>query len=253
MNDTPALGSSGRGDADVGHIASLLGDPSRARMLMVLADGRAHPASALATAVGLSRPAATAHLQRLVTGGLVRVEQVGRFRLHSLASPEVARLVEALAAVAPPQRVTSLKASNTAAALRAGRTCYDHLAGRLGVAVADALRSHDAVHFEDPPADIAAGASPAPIRLGPAADSIFTALHVSFGVNAITPTRRAALRLCVDWSERRFHIAGGLGAAMLESWLTRDWVTRRSGRSVCLTPYGCKKLQAALPGINLHT
>lgn len=214
------------------------GDPHRARILLALTDGRAHPASELADTVGLKRSAATSHLKRLVDGNLVCVEQVGRFRLHSLAGPDVARLVEALAALAPAQKISSLTASTKAAALREGRTCYDHLAGRLGVAVADGLRSSGAALFSDPPSNAAAGGSPAEVEFGPRADDVFGALEVDLAATMSKRARRPAVRLCVDWSERRFHLAGSLGAAMFESWLSRDWVSRRSGRSVQLTPAG---------------
>ena len=156
-----------RGDADIGAIARLIGDPRRAEILMALADGRAHPASDLATAADLSRSATTNHLNQLADGGLIRVEQVGRFRLHSLAGPDVANMVEALAALAPTRPITSLTAGTKAAALREARTCYDHLAGRFGVALTDALRDHGAVMFDDPPAGSTAGGSPAPVALGP--------------------------------------------------------------------------------------
>ena len=253
MDAPGTLGTPTRGDADVGQIAALIGDPHRARMLLVMADGRAHAASVLASAVGLKRSAATAHLRRLVDGGLVCVEQVGRFRLHSLASSDVARLVEALAALAPPQGVSSLSESNKAVALRTGRTCYDHLAGRLGVAVTDALRCHEALLFEDPPDGVAAGGSSVALTLGPFADEVLQTLDVDLGAVATKSPRRPELRLCVDWSERRFHLAGALGAALLDACLRNGWVTRHYGRSVRLTTTGRDRLEIALPRIVLDT
>lgn len=239
------------GDADVGVIAAVIGDPHRARMLMVLADGRAHSATELALAVGVRRSAATSHLRKLVDGGLVRVEQVGRFRLHSLASADVARLVEALATLAPARKITSLATSTKAAALREGRSCYDHLAGRLGVAITDGLRACGAVVFTDPPTGIAAGGSSDKVHLGPAAHEVFAALEVDIDSMSGLPSRRPLVRLCVDWSERRYHLAGGLGAAMLDSWLERDWVKRRSGRAVQLTPTGRRRLETTLGTVRL--
>lgn len=240
-----------RGDADIGAIARLIGDPRRAEMLMALADGRAHPASELATAAGLSRSAATSHLNQLAHGGLIRVERVGRYRLHSLAGPEVANMVEALAALAPARPIASLSASTSAAALHEARTCYDHLAGRLGVALTDALRAHGAVIFDDPPVGSAAGGSPAAVRLGPAADGVFAALRIDVASNAPTPTRRPQLRLCLDWSERRFHLAGTLGGAIADTFLQHRWLIRRSGRALHLTDTGRRHLTTVLPSLTL--
>lgn len=218
---------------------------------MALADGRAHPASELATAAGLSRSAATSHLNQLADGGLIRVEQVGRFRLHSLAGPDVANMVEALAALAPTQSITSLSASTKSAALHEARTCYDHLAGRFGVALTDALRDDGAVIFDDPPVGSAAGGSPAAVTLGPNADAVFAALRIDLAT-ALIPTRRTEIRLCLDWSERRFHLAGALGAAIADTCFQHQWVVRRTGRALHLTDAGRRHLPTALPRLRIH-
>lgn len=138
------------GDADVAAVASLIGEPSRMRVLLALAGGRALPASHLAVEAGLSRPAVSAHLGKLVDDGLITVEQAGRHRYYRLAGPDVASLVEALAQLAPATPIRSLRQGTHAQALRAGRTCY----GQLGVRVTQALIEHQAlVPADQHPAD----------------------------------------------------------------------------------------------------
>src|SRR5437879_1092538 len=127
------------GDADLAAVGRLLAEPARPRMLLALDDGRALPASVLAAEAGVAPSTASEHLATLVEGGLLRVEPQGRHRYYRLTGPEVGALIEAVAAVAPPQPVRSLRQGTRAAALRTARTCYDHLAGRLGVAIFDAL------------------------------------------------------------------------------------------------------------------
>lgn len=127
------------GDADVPLVASLFGEPSRARILMALADGRALPASRLANEAGLSAQGTSAQLTRLLTAGLITVEPSRRHRYYRLADRNVAAVLEAMAAIAPPMTVRSLREGTHANALRTARTCYDHLAGQLGVAITGAL------------------------------------------------------------------------------------------------------------------
>src|SRR5581483_9492104 len=126
-------------DVDVSPVAALLGDPARARIAQALHDGRALPASDLARHAGVAPSTASEHLAKLVDGGLVSVERSGRHRYFRLAGAEVAHAIEALAALAPQTRPRSLRQATIGEALAAARTCYDHLAGALGVAVADAL------------------------------------------------------------------------------------------------------------------
>ena len=147
--------SGGGGDADIAAAAALIADPARARVLLALTDGRALPASLLAAEAGLSAPATSAHLAKLRAGGLIEVEQSGRHRYYRLTGPRVAAVLEALATIAPQRPVRSLRQHTRAAALRAARTCYDHLAGRLGVALTAALADRnvltptDGIHTTD--------------------------------------------------------------------------------------------------------
>ena len=128
-----------KGDADIASIGALVADPGRARILLALGDGRALPASVLADEAGVAASTASAHLGKLVKGGMLRVERHGRHRYFRLAGPEVGELIEALARISPPAPVRSLKQGNKAQAVRFARTCYDHLAGMLGTQLMEAL------------------------------------------------------------------------------------------------------------------
>jgi DNA-binding transcriptional ArsR family regulator len=132
-------------DVDVAGVAGLLADPTRVAMLDALHAGRALSAGELARVAGVAAPTASAHLRRLLDGGLVAVETQGRHRYYRLAGPAVVAAVEALSVIARPRPVRSLRQSQRAQALRFARTCYDHLAGVVGVAVADALLRADAL------------------------------------------------------------------------------------------------------------
>jgi len=212
-------------DVDVSPVAALLGDPARARIAQALHDGRALPASDLARRAGVAASTASEHLAKLVEGGLLAVERSGRHRYFRLASGEVAHAIEALAAVAPPARPRSLRQASVGEALAAARTCYDHLAGALGVALADGLLARGAIEERD--GDFA---------LGPAAAETLAVL----GIPSL-PARRPAVRRCLDWSERRPHVAGAFGAALCTRALEACWVERLPGsRAVRLTEAGRK-------------
>jgi DNA-binding transcriptional ArsR family regulator len=218
------------GDADIAAIASAIGDPARALMLSSLFGGRALPASELASAARVAPSTASEHLARLVGAGLITVERHGRHRYHRLASERVAEAIEALAVLAPELPVRSLHASDQATAERAARSCYDHLAGTVGVALADGLCAVGALE---------------PGSLGLRDERPFQALGVD--IDAIAPGRRPVTRACLDWSERRHHLAGALGAAVLSSLLQRGWLVRAGqGRAVTVTPDGQEGLAAAV-------
>lgn len=243
------------GEADVAAAAALFADPSRARILAALTDGRALPASVLASEAGISPSTASEHLARLVSGGLLAVERSGRHRYFRLADDQVAAAIEALSTLAPQQPVRSLRASTRAAALRRGRTCYDHLAGRLGVAVTAALvargaleRTDGRVAVERADGDrLAAPVHVHPYRLGSAAGALFGRLGVDLDALAGSCDRRPVLRFCVDWSEQRHHLAGALGAALLQRMRTDGWVrSLPAPRAVELTPVGRERLAALL-------
>lgn len=210
-------------DIDISPVAALLGDPARARIVQALHDGRALPAGELARRAGVTPSTASEHLGKLVEGKLLAVERTGRHRYFRLAGAEVAHAVEALAAVAPPSTARSLRQATVGETLAAARTCYDHLAGRLGVALADALLEHEAV------VSVADG-----FELGPRLPEVLQLL----GVDALPRRRQPAVR-CLDWSERRPHVGGALGAAICTRALEQRWVERLPGsRAVRLTRAG---------------
>jgi DNA-binding transcriptional ArsR family regulator len=213
--------------------AAAIADPARAAMLDALLDGEPRSAGALAREAGVAPSTASHHLGRLLDAGLVAVAPDGRRRAYRLARPEVARALEALAVVSPPTTPRTLRRHTRARAERAARTCYDHLAGVLGVAVCDALLAADAIAPDGQHA----------YALGPGADAAFGALGV-----ALPPRgRRAYARPCLDWSERRPHLAGALGAAVADTLLARGWVTRvRGTRALLVTGEGRTGLRRAL-------
>lgn len=255
--ETRARPASGRpgGDADVAAAAALIADPARARVLTALLDGRALPASGLAAEAGLSAPATTAHLNKLRAGGLIEVEVSGRHRYYRLAGPHVAAAMEALAAIAPLQPIRSLRQDTHAGQLRAARSCYDHLAGRLGVAVTAALLSRQVLIATDGiddttrrPGDRLAAALPVhPYRLGPAAEQILGSLGVDLpGLVRAPRPPRPLLRFCTDWTEQRHHLAGTLGAALLTALCDHGCLVRRPRRVIRLTEHGAATLREHL-------
>ncbi|WP_406050206.1 ArsR/SmtB family transcription factor [Kribbella sp. NBC_00889] len=240
------------GDADVARAAALLAEPARAKVLMALADGRALPASLLATEAGVSPQTVSSHLHKLLDGGLLEMERSGRHRYYRLAGPEVAAAVEAVARIAKPQPINSLRQSTRAAALREARTCYDHLAGRLGVALLEGLVRREALVRTDgrtgtdrrPEDPLAQQLPDGPYALGPAAAEVFGELGVDLSEKA---SGRRLLRFCVDWSEQRHHLAGRLGAMVANATLEKDWVRRRPRqRAVDLTDAGRHALRDLL-------
>ncbi|WP_206793491.1 helix-turn-helix transcriptional regulator [Amycolatopsis sp. MtRt-6] len=239
------------GDADIARTAALFADPARVRVLLALADGRALAASVLAAEARLSAQGVSAHLAKLRSAGLVVAEKSGRHRFYRLAGPDTAELLETLARYSPAQPVTSLREGTRAEALRTARTCYDHLAGRLGVTVTSALLARGALagprDTRRRPGDrISAPLREHPYTLGPAAAAVFGALGVD--VDVVAAERRPLLRFCLDWSEQRHHLAGALGAAVATRFLDAGWVTRRAQahRALRLTPDGARALETHL-------
>ena len=218
-------------DPNVAEIASLIGDPGRAAMLFALLDGRELPASELAFRAGISPQAATAHLKKLVWAGLLAVRTAGRHRLFRLASSEVGHAMETLATIAKPTRIVALKQSSAMLRLREARSCYDHLAGRLGVAIAQRLIERGALHLRGEDFAIAPNAVREFARVG-------------LDLEAARDSRRALARACLDWTERRPHVAGSLGALLLKLFFAREWVARNRGdRSLRITTAGKQALE----------
>jgi DNA-binding transcriptional ArsR family regulator len=237
------------GDADIARIGALVADPARARMLMALGDGRALAASVLADEAGVAASTASAHLAKLVDGGLLTVAQHGRHRYFALAGPQVGALIETLAGLAPPAPVSSLRQGTRAHAVRTARTCYDHLAGRLGTGLMGALLERGLLTGGDGTFDpetahsdrLSAPGSDHDYRLTERGHDELGAFGVDFDGLAARP--RPLIRYCVDWSEQRHHLAGSLGAALAARMLDLGWVSRaRRGRAVYVTRAGSKGL-----------
>ena len=235
------------GDVDIAAAASLFADRTRASILGALADGRALAASVLADEAGVSAPAASAQLARLTRAGLIGVEVSGRHRYYHLASDRVAIVIEALSALAPPMPVRSLREGTRAAALRRARTCYDHLAGRYGCAVTQALLDRGVLVADDGITDtrrrshdpLSSQLHEHPYELGPDAVPVLEELGVDLDAVRRGGGQRPLLRFCLDWSEQRHHLSGRLGAAVLDAFLDQRWVERRSGhRAVTVTDAG---------------
>ena len=237
------------GDADIASIGALVADRGRARILLALGDGRALPASVLADEAGVAASTASAHLSRLVKGGMLRVERHGRHRYFRLAGPEVGELIEALARISPPAPVRSLKQGNKAHAVRFARTCYDHLAGVLGTKLMESLLEHDLLAGGDGVFDpdnarvdrLAAPGGDFDYRLTPAGARELTDFGIDFDA---LPTRRPLIRYCVDWSEQRHHLAGSLGAAIAARMIELGWVRRaQRSRAVLVSDNGYEGLR----------
>lgn len=210
----------------VAEVAAAIGDPVRAAMLMALMDGRARTAGELAVLGGITAQTASGHLARMVEAGLVVAEKQGRHRYVRLVDPAVAAALESLmavAAIAPPRHRPT---GPSDAALREARTCWDHLAGRLGVALADALAPDGRVVLADGAALVT---------------DVGEAFFCDFGVDLgrRPASRRPLCRACLDWSERRPHLGGRLGAALLDRFLELGWlVPGPRDRALRLTPRG---------------
>lgn len=231
-----------RGDVEIATVGSVLADRARCRMLLALDDGRALPASVLADEAGVSRSTASSHLGKLAEAGLVRVDQCGRHRYYRLSGPLVGGLLEAMTALGPTRPVRSLREGNRAARLRAARTCYDHLAGGLGVAVMGSMIESGHLAGGDGVYDPERALGDTPTGYGHDHDYEVTTPGWEFldDLGLTLPEgSRPAVRYCVDWSEQRHHLAGRLGRGLLDLFLDRGWLRRRDAeRSVVLTDVG---------------
>jgi DNA-binding transcriptional ArsR family regulator len=215
------------GQYSLAAVAALVGEPTRAALLLSLLDGRSLPAGELARAVRLSAAATSLHLGKLTRGGLLSVRQEGRHRYYRLASAEVAHALEALGVIATaPVAVQVLSPERRA--LRTARTCYDHLAGSLAVELATALERAQLILPRDD----------AHYQISAAGVTWFEQTW-RIDVALLARGRRQLARRCLDWTERRPHLAGALGAALFERLTTARWLTRTPrSRTVSVTPRG---------------
>lgn len=218
-------------DAAISPVASLLADPVRVAILLALSDGREVAAGELALVAGVTAATASFHLAKLRSGGLIDLRRHGRHQLYRLASPELVQALEALAVLAPESAPRTHRQARIGRAVRAGRTCYDHLAGRLGVCLTRALLDRGAVRL--------AGAE---FEVTPDGEHFLGELGVDLA--AARTRRRAFAPVCLDWSERVPHIAGALGAALLTCLFDWGWIQRTpASRAVEVTLAGRRGLQ----------
>lgn len=211
---------------DLALIGSLVGDPARANMLAALMGGTALTASELALEAGVTLPTASAHLAKLADGGLTRVERQGRYRYYRLADHQVAAMLESIMGVAATLGPRKVLPGPRDAGMREARVCYDHLAGTMGVALFDGLVARGVVIREGERLELT--------RKAPA---FFASLEID--VAALRKGRRPVCRACLDWSVRRTHLAGALGAAIYDRVMAEKWARRQpDGRAVTFTPKG---------------
>lgn len=229
------------GDVDISAVGELVADPGRCRVLLALGDGRALAAGVLAAEAGVAPSTASAHLAKLTAAGLLRVERHGRHRYYRLTSARVGELLEVMMRLAPPRPVRSLREGSRAAALRAARTCYDHLAGRLGVEIMAAMLAAGRLTGGDGTYDPATAYGDRPSAYGSDIDYTLTDSGRAFldDLGVRLPPRRTAVRYCVDWSEQRHHLAGGVGRGLLDRLTTLAWIRRHpANRAVQVTDAG---------------
>jgi DNA-binding transcriptional ArsR family regulator len=214
------------GDADLAAVGALVADPGRCRILLALDDGRALPAGRLAAEAGVSPATASAHLRKLTDAGLLAVDAHGRYRYYRLAGPAVARLIETLGELAPAAPIRSLRQDTRAAALRRARTCYDHLAGRLWVAVMAAFVERGWLAGGDGEFHPEAAERDHLSARGHDVDYALTPDGCAFldRFDVRLPRRRPAVRYCVDWTEQRHHLAGGLGRGLHDRLTGLGWI-----------------------------
>jgi DNA-binding MarR family transcriptional regulator len=216
----------------VADVARLLGDDSRAAMCLAMLDGRSWTVTELADQAGVGKACASEHVAKLAAAGLVTSETQGRCKYVRL-TPDLARVLEPLSALAEQPAPSSLAAVRTRGRLAAARTCYDHLAGRLGVAVFDALGEQRVLARRDG------------LTVTRSGREWFAGLGVD--VDTLERQRRPVVRECVDLTERRPHLAGHLGAALCDTFLDREWVRRPDrSRALQLTPLGERAVEERL-------
>ncbi len=218
--------------ASFNRIAALIGERARVDMLAALMAGRALTATELADHAGIARPTASGHLAALVDGGLVEAEKQGRHRYFRLANEDVAGMLEGLMGVAHRVAHAPVRTGPVDPALRQARACYDHLAGEWGVRIHDSFVRRGFLRLE-----------PDALQLTDAGRRFLEAAGID--LDALARSRRPLCRTCLDWSERRHHLAGALGAALLDRCLEQGWLRRRPGsRALVVTARGRRALAA---------
>lgn len=216
MKDGPVIAS----------VAALIGDPARANILTALMDGRALTVSELAGIAGVTVQTASGHLAKLNEAGLLSAEKQGRHRYFRLSGADVAQVLEALMGLAQRTGAVRVRTGPKDAALREARVCYDHLAGETGVALLTGLQQRNYLRLADEGA----------LQLTPEGRDYFSS--IGLGLDGLESKRRPLCLHCLDWSERRHHLGGSLGAAILEMMLEHKWLRRTDSRALAFTAAG---------------
>jgi len=216
---------------NIASIAALMGDPARANMLTALMDGRALTVSELAGAAGVGLPTASAHLAKLDQAGLLMAAKQGRHRYFRLSGPDVAQVLEGLMGLAQRTGAIRVRTGPRDAALRTARVCYDHLAGERAVRLMRSLTDRALIEGDAEP------------RITDSGRDFFA--DVGIDVPALEQGRRPLCRTCLDWSERRGHLGGALGAAVLDRVVSQGWARRMEGRVVAFSAAGAAAYDAA--------
>jgi DNA-binding transcriptional ArsR family regulator len=225
--------------ANFAPVGRLLASPARAMVIDALLEGQALPAGELAALAGVGAPTISEHLGELVSGGLVTVTSAGRHRYYQLAGPEIAEALEALARICPAAPVRSLRQSAAASSLRVARLCYDHLAGAIGVALLDSMLDGGWLVTT---AQLPQGHDLEVTHLG---QDKFAAIGVN--IAACRRARRVFAQTCLDWTQRRMHLAGAMGAGLATALIDREWLRRAgSGRGLTVTEAGTRCLRTSL-------
>jgi DNA-binding transcriptional ArsR family regulator len=222
-------------DESIAPVAALFADPSRLAMLWALADGRPRPAGELAACARVSASTASEHLARLLRSGLVLAERHGRHRYYRIGGPAVVTALEAMGALARPFPATDHRRHAATKAVRHARSCYDHLAGALGVQVTHALVARGALLLKDEQYEV------------PPDGTAFLTDALGVDVHRARASRRQFAKACLDWTEREYHVAGALGAELLLQFISLDWLERTNGsRALRVTARGRREFRRAL-------
>lgn len=221
-------------ESDFSEIASLLGDKSRAIMLWNLLDGKAYTATELANCSGVSLQSASNHLAKLLQKNILSVEKQGRHRYYRFSSPEVAQVIESMAGLLSLQKDYKKVKKPKASAFTYARTCYNHLAGEVGVKITKALISHEII-------------TPVEKQYVVTNNGKQWFLNLGIDTEEIQNVKRSFAHQCLDWSERKHHIAGALGDVLLEMMLQKDWFRKhKNSRELTLTSKGKQQLKELL-------
>lgn len=222
-------------ESNLSQVARLVSDPTRAAMVTTLLDGRYHPATELASAGGIKPQTASFHLVKMLESQMIIVERHGRHRYYRLASPKIAEVLESFLSIAPPVKINSFRQSGENNALREARTCYDHIAGKLGIQLIESMLNNKILVEGEKEFEVT-----------PLGHGFFR----DFGIDMddVRSKRRAFARKCLDWSERKHHLAGSLGNAVFERFMELNWIDRMpKTRAIRVTEEGSKGIEKLFP------